>query len=632
MADAVQYIMEKMIPELEDLQTLNIFDKDEIRQIVQKRRDFEYTMKRTPLRKVDCLRYIEYEINLDALRRQRKKRMGLQKKSLSDFAGMQRVHNIFDRALMKHRGDVDLWLQHIAFCKNTGSTKIMSKLFTKALQLHPRNEAIWIEAASWEFASNLNVDSARVLMQRSIRINPHSKMLWHEYFRLELLYVQKLRARREVLGLDAKPQESTLDIAPVEGEEVASGAATDAVAEETSAVEKSRHEILHGAIPKIVFQNAVQAIPQDAVFRLDFLTICNLFPPVYAKPVADVILESAGADFPSDPLVRSAYCEQAMHDSDREVDTRRQEVIQRFRESIAALPTDGMREAFMHWCVSELARTSSSPWFAQQMEECIAALGPLSSSLYFTWIDYTLRAHGLAGAVELAKKATTAFPADGKLWLLRAQLVMRQASIQTQEAPQATAAKRAKKTTPPSPKSVYAAALTVVEDGLKHAKSEVDLLWQRALQLHLSKGSPVSAVRDAFKKALSTATPLSAAWSSMRLQFLTWTHRTQGVAAVRLLYKVFFAGQMLPNSDTLALLRWCVQFESAQESSPSQIATTKGLFEKIVDLYSQDEDVWIEYVQFYRERGMHKEANDVHWRATRVFPTSTTLATLVESN
>ncbi|KAH9187192.1 hypothetical protein AeNC1_010835, partial [Aphanomyces euteiches] len=241
MADAVQYIMEKMIPELEDLQTLNIFDKDEIRQIVQKRRDFEYTMKRTPLRKVDCLRYIEYEINLDALRRQRKKRMGLQKKSLSDFAGMQRVHNIFDRALMKHRGDVDLWLQHIAFCKNTGSTKIMSKLFTKALQLHPRNEAIWIEAASWEFASNLNVDSARVLMQRSIRINPHSKMLWHEYFRLELLYVQKLRARREVLGLDAKPQESTLDIAPVEGEEVASGAATDAVAEETSAVEKSRH-------------------------------------------------------------------------------------------------------------------------------------------------------------------------------------------------------------------------------------------------------------------------------------------------------------------------------------------------------------------------------------------------------
>ena len=36
-------------------------------------------MRRTPLRKVDCLRYIEYELNLDALRRQRKQRLGMNK-------------------------------------------------------------------------------------------------------------------------------------------------------------------------------------------------------------------------------------------------------------------------------------------------------------------------------------------------------------------------------------------------------------------------------------------------------------------------------------------------------------------------------------------------------------------------
>ncbi|KAF0699366.1 Aste57867_10082 [Aphanomyces stellatus] len=637
MADAVQYMMEKMIPELEDLQHLKIFSKEEVRQIVQKRRDFEYTMKRTPLRKVDCLRYIEYELNLDALRRQRKKRMGLKKSTLSDHTGISRVHNIFDRALLKHRGDVDLWLQHIAFCKNQGSTKILSLLFTHALQVHPRNEALWIEAASWEFATNLNVDSARVLMQRSIRINPHSQKLWLEYFRLELLYVQKLRARREVLGLDDKkalPKELSLDIAPVEGEEDDASKAADAVADATSAVEDSRREILLGAIPKIVFHNAVQAIPSDAAFRLAFLDITNLFPSAYAKPVADAILASATMEFPTDAAVWAAFCDQAMHDDAEsdDVDSRRKVAIERFHTALVNLATDAMREAFLHWCVSELARTPASPWFTTQMEQTMNALGPLSPVLHFVWVDYTLRAHGLQAAVAKAHKATSAFPTDAKLWLFRAQLVMRLASVQAQDvAPPAT--KRAKK---PTQTSVFTAALVVVEEGLKHTakqgnNGDAALLWQRYLQLLMSKPASTTAIRAAFQKALKAATAWTPSWSTLRQQYLRWTHRALGLAATRTLYKTFLAGQMLPNEDTLAFLRWTVQVEAAEPDSAAQRTTVQGLFEKIVDLYGEDnEDVWVEYIQFYRERGLHKEANDVHWRSTRTFPSSTLLANLHE--
>jgi U3 small nucleolar RNA-associated protein 6 len=187
MADTVQILMEKMIPELEDLQQKKLFIPEEIRQIVQKRRDFEYMMKRIPMQKVDALRYIEYEANLEALRQKRKERsgmvnlvasfekdtireltilcafdfVGLKKTSVSDFAGVRRIHSIFDRLLYKHRGSIDLWLQYINFCKNDGSEKILSKVFSRALQVHPRSEEIWIEAASHEFSANLNVESAR---------------------------------------------------------------------------------------------------------------------------------------------------------------------------------------------------------------------------------------------------------------------------------------------------------------------------------------------------------------------------------------------------------------------------------------------------------------------------------------
>ncbi|RHY56156.1 hypothetical protein DYB38_001226 [Aphanomyces astaci] len=541
MADAVQYVMEKMIPELEDLQHLQIFTKDEVRQIVQKRRDFEYTMKRTPLRKVDCLRYIEYELNLDALRRQRKKRMGLTKLSLSDHSGMQRVHNIFDRALMKHRGDVDLWLQHIAFCKNTGSSKLLSKLFTNT--------------------------------------------------------------RREVLGLDTektKPKELSLDIAPVDGEDTPIDATTDS----ESATEKSRQEILQGAIPKIVFRNAIQAIPQNAAFRLAFIAICNLFPATYGHPVAKFILDSTLADFPNDATVWSSFCEQAMHESDSaDVDSRRKVALE-------------------------------SPWFGAEMAKTIETLGPLSSTLYAVYIDYTLRVKGLEAAVAVAAKATAAFPTFGTLWQLRAQLVLRLASVQQVQVP-TPASKRAKKQPTSSSSSVYKTALAVVEQGLRVATVDTDGLWQRHVQLLLSQGgtSSLGRQKNAFHRALKAATPWTAAWSTLRMQFLQWTLRTQGVEAARTLYKSFLNGQMLPQADTLALLRWCVLVEAAQEVTPAANAAVKGLMEKVVDLFGQtDEDVWVEYVQFYRERGLHKEANDVHWRATRVFPSSTALATLQELN
>ena len=55
MADTVQYLMEEMVPELEDL-AKKYFTKGEVKAIVQKRQNFEYQLKRRAPIKADFLR------------------------------------------------------------------------------------------------------------------------------------------------------------------------------------------------------------------------------------------------------------------------------------------------------------------------------------------------------------------------------------------------------------------------------------------------------------------------------------------------------------------------------------------------------------------------------------------------
>ena len=51
-----RFFMEEMVPELEDLQEKGYFSKPEIREIVRRRENFEYALKRRTALKADFLR------------------------------------------------------------------------------------------------------------------------------------------------------------------------------------------------------------------------------------------------------------------------------------------------------------------------------------------------------------------------------------------------------------------------------------------------------------------------------------------------------------------------------------------------------------------------------------------------
>ena len=196
--------------------------------------------------------------------------------------------------LPSRRGDLDLWSRWLRFCQRSRSHKQMSKVLTKALQLHSGCAPLWTYAAAWEFEHNLNAAAARALMQRGLRMCKHAPQvgwtgqggrgmcggsgrwpalpcaaspspsappptppsppqLWHEYFRLELLYALRLRERRRVLGIGGGDD----DLA---GEGEGGDEAAAAVA-----------AVLNGAVARVVYVNAIAAFPDSVPFRSKFL-------------------------------------------------------------------------------------------------------------------------------------------------------------------------------------------------------------------------------------------------------------------------------------------------------------------------------------------------------------------------
>ncbi|KAG4304553.1 hypothetical protein PORY_001946 [Pneumocystis oryctolagi] len=218
MAEKAQYFLEKSFPEIIDLKRKKIFTPEEINSILRKRTEFEYALARRIVKKSDFLKYAEYEMNLEELRKKRMKRLNIKgKPSISDWGGTRRIFFIFERATQKFHGDLDLWFQYIRYAQHEKSTKVLGKVIATALQFHPTKPKLWIFAGYHELNWNNNMSAARILMQRGLRLNMYSSELWLEYCRMELLYIISLSEKHKIIEIhktkenDQSPYEETLD-------------------------------------------------------------------------------------------------------------------------------------------------------------------------------------------------------------------------------------------------------------------------------------------------------------------------------------------------------------------------------------------------------------------------------------
>ncbi|KAI8987905.1 U3 small nucleolar RNA-associated protein 6-domain-containing protein [Mycotypha africana] len=311
MAEQIEYFRERMIDDLEKLREKQVFDHAEIKKIIKKRDGFEQALKSRPTRKIDFLRYLEYEMGLDKSLQIRIVDLGIQDSfGKLRYSIQKRIYDLFKRATIRFRHDVSLWLQYIDYARQHNANNIVSQVFVQAIQYHPTNASLWIMAAMWEYEHNSNVAAARILLQRAIRLMPENQQLWIQYFKLELVYVEKIKLRRRVLGIEQQKnqeptsqndveedEDGTINLPAVTGEDVEAWNKDQANNKKLSDQEMSKLEdnpILQGLLTKIVYDNAIQAIPDDMAFRKKFIDLYRHFSDT--APLIEHVYETIQAD------------------------------------------------------------------------------------------------------------------------------------------------------------------------------------------------------------------------------------------------------------------------------------------------------------------------------------------------
>ncbi|KAF7001239.1 hypothetical protein CFC21_016950, partial [Triticum aestivum] len=333
MADTVQYRLERMSDELDDLERRGLFTRAELAEVVRRRRDFEFRLRRHSPRKADFLDYIAYLLRVDALRdlrkraiiratpnpthsdedndtnedgKKRKKRKKKWAKSISDFAGVLRVLDVYRMATVRFKGDLDLWFRYLEFCRQKGHGR-MKQVMAQAIRYHPNVPGLWMYAAAWEFDQNLNVAAARALMQSGLRSCPESEDMWIEYLRMELTYLNKLKARKVALGEDVKTLQKSSDDSgqwKEENKELFMSLDEQGDSPKESGLEdvalEDKEDLFwqQGVlIIRTIYHGAMEALPSSLTLRKKILDILNSVELAHSEELRLEVMDDLKKDF-----------------------------------------------------------------------------------------------------------------------------------------------------------------------------------------------------------------------------------------------------------------------------------------------------------------------------------------------
>ncbi|KAJ3292060.1 U3 snoRNP protein [Borealophlyctis nickersoniae] len=691
MADAVHYHLEKMVPELEDLEKRGIFSKTEIKSIVKRRTDLEYAIHRLQPLKSDFLRYIEYEINLDRLRRKRKRRMHLnvpqkqakreknklkgspgvkEKTSLSDYSLLRRIHGLYQKMLRRFGGDMGLWVQYFEWSRAVGSSKALGRSFARAIQLHPTKPTFWIMAAAWEFEENGNMNSARILLQRGIRLNTEDKTLWHEYFKLELLFIEKVKERRKILfgdganGRDAAAEnvngdeeveaadrtvslpglseEKGLGMSALEQDETIAATTSDE-ANVSSMGEKltpMQRTLLEVVVPRVIYRNAVQAIPHDLQFRIGFLQIYRKFGPE-TKIGQEEIYESLRKDFPNHPTARAVLAERhlaGITPVDPKYPAALKSCVTEFDACVVEIPLPEMWAAYADFLAGQLNACDEENLKKYLKASLLktytrtASANLATPQTYVSWSALTSPAQSLT----ILQKGVENIPTSAELWLAR----IARAGNEEKEGlfERACAAvggmegrwkvweeylKWCVGCWEGASGNGSGQAMEVDEEDGSSSGGDDDDEQEEEEEEEAETSSPTlnsKTVTQKFETALSRdALGGTEHESAILEQYMKWSYRAGGITQTRALYDRLIAERQRKPE----FFRTCVKMEERNVKdngkgmwSAESVGRVRKLWEAAVVADSTDTATWLDYIRFEMDVAKDMQrATRLHWRA-----------------
>lgn len=129
--------------------------------------------------------------------------------------------------------------------------------------MHPNKPSLFILAASHELDHH-SPSAARMLLQRGIRLNPESLDMWKEYVKMELGFIESIRRRWEVLGIEGgsekKEEEAEDPSEQIVGGKLVEGTEGLEKTEGEYEDEEARRKVMEGAIVESVISSAARGM------------------------------------------------------------------------------------------------------------------------------------------------------------------------------------------------------------------------------------------------------------------------------------------------------------------------------------------------------------------------------------
>ncbi|XP_008635808.1 PREDICTED: U3 small nucleolar RNA-associated protein 6 homolog [Corvus brachyrhynchos] len=572
----IEQRLEDRVPELEQLERVGLFTRKEIRAVLRKASALEYKIQRRALRKEDFINYIQYEVNLLELIKKRRARIGYPfKKDEIEHSILHRVHSLFNRATGKWKDDVQLWLSHVAFCKQWNAKHQLSKVFSTMLAIHSNKPALWIMAAKWEMETRLSSESARHLFLRALRFHPDCPKLYQEYFRMELMHAEKQRKEKKEF------EQAKMDLGEFNYSE----------------------EILNGEMARIVYRDASQKI-KGVEFQLAVLSIAKLFD--FTQDLQKEILENLQTRYADDPLTWDYMARRELelgslqpteHTTKQkkvsEMAQREERCCAVFDEAVRAVPTEDMWKCYITFCLERYDRKTNSEELKQKrLERTLNVFSKahesslLLEALYKHWLQLLLDSNLSEKAVEVAEAATSHFSQSVEMWQMRLQVLIQ---LKRDDVTQC------------------------FEEAIKHVKSKGTLpLW--TLWVEWSEGKKSKEDTEAlYERSLHATTPAESV--TMKEMYLDWTYRNGGYKKVKRL----FTSLCENHPFSLDFFRKMIQIEKEQESC--KMLHLREYYERALrEFGSTNTDLWLDYIkeELSHPKGKPQNCGSIHWRAMKM--------------
>uniref|UniRef100_A0A0V0G6L9 Putative u3 small nucleolar rna-associated protein 6 log isoform x3 n=1 Tax=Triatoma dimidiata TaxID=72491 RepID=A0A0V0G6L9_TRIDM len=555
MAEYVEQNIEAMIPELELMEKMQLFDKNEIRAITKKRKEYEYKMQRVSKCKEDIMRYIQYEMDLMKLIRQKRVEKGLNsKKNNVDYAIANHINKLFNQAIRRFPSDVRIWLSYIKFCKQVRFYTCASRILDQMLELHgSAKPELYKLAAQWEFEECQCVEKARKFLLNGLHIHKDSKLLYKEAFKLELNYANLMRKE---LGKDENPKNDPL---------------------------------LEGKLAEVMYESAVKKIT-DINFVVELHSLTKEY--TFTENLQEKILNDLKERFPKDELTWDTLAKRELYSSSK-VNPDDSPLSQKdkimncekvYEEACGAIPTQRMWNMFLDTVVQLNHDQTVLPnykknLFQRAFKEANKR-GMLDEKYYLIWVDH-LEGPKLYNTL---KDGTKRLPQSVRLWEARLKFLLSKGEEKAGV-------------------KVFNEALATLESH-EHALP----LWKYMLK-YWQITNP-SKAENLFKEGIAADPSVSTPLKPLYLEWLTVNH---GIVAARKVYSTL--ANMPPHC--LEMHFKMAQLEDIQPQLSLKNIRKCHIF--TTQQFGQtNTDVWMAYVKFEQKHGEPKNVSEIYSRAIKV--------------